>query len=75
MLTGELTRVASKYKTFAYRVVGLDAGVSTLHVSLLSRLYDVSVQVCSHWDEDALDEKFGLNYRDQAITAVLELGQ
>lgn len=75
VLTGELTRVASKYKTFAYRVVGLDAGVSTLHVSLLSRLYDVSVQVCSHWDEDALDEKFGLNYRDQAITAVLELGQ
>ncbi len=75
MLTGELTRVAAKYKTFAYRVVCLDAGVATLHVAILGKIYDVDVRLLPHWDEDELDRKYGLNYRDQAVTAVIELGR
>ncbi|PMC03813.1 hypothetical protein CJ226_07185 [Microbacterium sp. UMB0228] len=75
VLTGELTRVAAKYKTFAYRVVCLDAGVATLHVAILGKIYDVDVRLLPHWDEDELDRKYGLNYRDQAVTAVIELGR
>jgi len=74
VFTGALLRVAKKYRTFAYRVIHLDAGVALAHLLLLSRLCGVEFANVPQWDDRALLETFGVDRNVEAVTAVASIG-
>ena len=71
---GALYRVSKKYRTFAYRIVHLDAGVALAHLALAARALDVLVRTDPAWPDASLRRALGLGFDTDAITAVLALG-
>jgi SagB-type dehydrogenase family enzyme len=74
VFTGALFRVARKYRTFAYRIVHLDAGVALAHVQLVARRWGISVVNETAWPDADLRRALNLSFDTDTITAVLALG-
>ncbi|WP_215059620.1 nitroreductase family protein [Streptomyces sp. ISL-86] len=73
VLTGSLSRVASKYSTFAWRIVHLDAGVAIAQVVHTARSLGISARPLDRWDDRKLAAAFDLDLDAEPITGVLEL--
>ncbi|MEV0113248.1 nitroreductase family protein [Streptomyces sp. NPDC050844] len=73
VFTGALARVASKYSTFAWRIVHLDAGVAIAQLAHAARSLGISARPMDRWDDAALAAAFDLDLDAEPITGVLEL--
>ncbi|MDJ1132792.1 nitroreductase family protein [Streptomyces iconiensis] len=73
VLTGSLARVASKYATFAWRIVHLDAGAALAQASMTARALGLSARPLSRWDDQRLARTFDLDLDTEPVTGVLEL--
>ncbi|MHC3394134.1 nitroreductase family protein [Streptomyces lavendulocolor] len=73
VLTGALARVASKYSTFAWRIVHLDAGVAVAQLSASAASFGFRAQPRDRWDDLCLATAFDLDLDAEPITGVLEL--
>ncbi|MCX4731503.1 nitroreductase family protein [Streptomyces sp. NBC_01363] len=73
VFTGALARVASKYSTFAWRIVHLDAGVAIAQLVHAARALGISARPMDRWDDSALAAAFDLDLDAEPITGVLEL--
>jgi SagB-type dehydrogenase family enzyme len=73
VLTGALARVSSKYMTFAYRIVNLDAGCALAQLRAVAAGYGLTVRRAPSWDDHLLLEELGLNGDSEPITAVVEI--
>jgi bacteriocin biosynthesis cyclodehydratase domain-containing protein len=73
VLTGAIARVGRKYRTFAYRVVHLDAGVALAHVALAAARVGVVVHAAQGWPDEELADLLGLDLDQEAVTAHLRL--
>ncbi|MFJ5968300.1 nitroreductase family protein [Streptomyces sp. NPDC093060] len=73
VLTGSLARVASKYSTFAWRIVHLDAGVAVAQLCHVARSFGLTAQPLDRWDDLALADALDLDLDAEPITGVLEL--
>ncbi|MEC4020247.1 hypothetical protein [Streptomyces sp. H27-D2] len=73
VFTGALARVASKYSTFAWRIVHLDAGVAIAQLAHAARSLGISARPLDRWDDTALAAAFDLDLDAEPITGVLEL--
>ncbi|MEU2158859.1 hypothetical protein ABZ532_28265 [Streptomyces sp. NPDC019396] len=73
VLTGSLARVASKYSTFAWRIVHLDAGVAVAQLAHVSRSFGLRARPLDRWDDTTLATAFDLDLDAEPVTGVLEL--
>ncbi|MFE3555514.1 hypothetical protein ACFXKW_11705 [Streptomyces sp. NPDC059193] len=73
VLTGSLARVASKYSTFAWRIVHLDAGVAVAQLAHAARSFGLLARPLNRWDDLALAAAFDLDLDAEPITGVVEL--
>ncbi|KOU23950.1 hypothetical protein ADK52_15540 [Streptomyces sp. WM6372] len=73
VLTGSLSRVASKYSTFAWRIVHLDAGVAIAQLVHTARSLGISARPLDRWDDRKLAAAFDLDLDAEPITGVLEI--
>ncbi|THA46552.1 nitroreductase family protein [Streptomyces sp. A1136] len=73
VLTGSLARVASKYSTFAWRIVHLDAGVALAQLSHAARSFGLQARPLDRWDDLALAAVLDLDLDAEPITGVVEL--
>ncbi|GGP95461.1 TOMM precursor leader peptide-binding protein [Streptosporangium pseudovulgare] len=71
VITGALDRVASKYATFAWRVVHLDAGVALTQLRLVAAERGIATRVVPYWDDTALAGLLSVDPDAEPITAVL----
>ncbi|GIH75825.1 TOMM precursor leader peptide-binding protein [Planobispora longispora] len=71
VVTGALNRVASKYSTFAWRVVHLDAGVALAQLRLVAAERGIATRVVPRWDDAALAALLSIDLDTEPITAVL----
>ncbi|MFD8881600.1 hypothetical protein ACFV0H_03625 [Streptomyces erythrochromogenes] len=73
VLTGSLARVASKYSTFAWRIVHLDGGVAIAQLAHAARSFGLRARPLDRWDDLALAAAFDLDLDAEPITGVVEL--
>ncbi|WP_046777829.1 hypothetical protein [Streptomyces yangpuensis] len=73
VLTGSLARVASKYSTFAWRIVHLDAGVAMAQLAHAARSFGLRARPLDRWDDLALAAAFDLDLDAEPITGVVEI--
>ncbi|MFF0244298.1 TOMM precursor leader peptide-binding protein [Streptosporangium sandarakinum] len=73
VVTGALARVASKYSTFAWRVLHLDAGVTLTQLRLAAADRDVATRVVTAWDDAALAALLSAELDEEPVTAVLAI--
>ncbi|MGV9596707.1 TOMM precursor leader peptide-binding protein [Streptosporangium sandarakinum] len=73
VVTGALARVASKYSTFAWRVLHLDAGVTLTQLRLAATDRDVATRVVTAWDDAALTALLSADPDEEPVTAVLAI--
>ncbi|MFI1470978.1 nitroreductase family protein [Streptomyces wuyuanensis] len=73
VLTGSLARVASKYSTFAWRIVHLDAGVAVAQLRHAARSFGLHARPLDRWDDLALATVLDLDLDAEPVTGVLEL--
>ncbi|MFC4057773.1 TOMM precursor leader peptide-binding protein [Planomonospora corallina] len=71
VVTGALNRVASKYSTFAWRVVHLDGGVALAQLRLVAAERGIATRVVPRWDDAALAALLSVDPDTEPITAVL----
>jgi len=75
VLTGALDRVASKYGTFGYRIVNLDAGCAVAQFALAAAGHGLEVRVAARWDDELIADVLGIDLDSEPITAVIALGR
>jgi SagB-type dehydrogenase family enzyme len=73
VLTGSLARVASKYSTFAWRIVHLDAGVAIAQLRHVAHSFSLRARPLDRWDDLTLATAFDLDLDAEPVTGVLEL--
>jgi len=75
VLTGALDRVASKYGTFGYRIVNLDAGCAVAQLALAAAGRGLEVRVASRWDDALIADTLRIDLDSEPLTAVVALGR
>ncbi|GIH89445.1 TOMM precursor leader peptide-binding protein [Planobispora siamensis] len=73
VITGALARVGSKYSTFAWRVLHLDAGVALTQLRLVAADRGLATRVVQAWDDAALTRLLSVDPDEEPITAVLAI--
>lgn len=73
VLTGALDVVAAKYYDFAYRVIGLDAGVALAQLTALADEAGLGVRFADRWDDAAIGTALHLDADIEPVTAVVAL--
>lgn len=73
VLTGALARVGTKYATFAYRIVNLDAGCALAQLRAVARANGWQLCLLPRWDDEALLRGLALDGDIEPITAVAVL--
>jgi SagB-type dehydrogenase family enzyme len=73
VLTGAFEIVAAKYHDFAYRVLGLDAGVALAQLTAVADEYGLAVRFADRWDDTALGAALRVNPDTEPVTAVVAL--
>ncbi|MGA5555355.1 hypothetical protein [Streptomyces lavendulocolor] len=73
VLTGSLARVASKYSTFAWRIVHLDAGVAVAQLNHVAQSFGLLARPLDRWDDMTLSTAFDLDLDAEPITGVMDL--
>lgn len=73
IMTGAIMRVAKKYRTFAYRVVHLDAGCALSHAALAARGRKVTFVNHSAWDDDLLARATHIDSETETVTGMFDL--
>lgn len=71
--TAALSRVAHKYREFAYRLIHLDAGVAVAQLQAVARGYGLTAQLQTRWRDDLVTQQLGLDERAEPVTAVVTL--
>ncbi|WP_436535063.1 nitroreductase family protein [Actinoplanes sp. HUAS TT8] len=74
VLTGALGVVAAKYHDFAYRILGLDAGVALAQLSAVAATRGVTTRFAARWDDAAFHDALRLDPDAEPVTAVVALG-
>lgn len=73
VMTGAIRRVAKKYRTFAYRVVHLDAGCALSHAALAARGLNLTIANHSAWDDDLLARVTRIDSEIETVTGMFDL--
>src|SRR5450756_129675 len=73
IMTGALMRVAKKYRTFAYRVVHLDAGAALSHAAFAAGVVDVTLVNHPAWDDELLARATRINPDIEIVTGMFDL--
>ncbi len=74
VLTGALSRVASKYYGFGWRVIHLDAGAAMAQLVYTAQAFGLSARPLDRWDDSHLAELLDLDLDSEPITGVLLVG-
>ena len=74
ILTGSITKVAKKYRTFSYRVIHLDAGVALANIASLAASDGVALTNARNWNEQALLAQLNVHPQTETVTARVLLG-
>lgn len=73
IFTAALGRVASKYSSFGWRIIHLDAGVATAHVAAVATSLQLQANTSAMWDDDGIGQLLGIDLDTEPITAVINL--
>lgn len=73
VLTGALSRVASKYSAFGWRIIHLDAGVASAHLDAAAKDLGFRATTAPVWDEKGISDLLGINPDTEPITAVINI--
>ncbi|VEG28620.1 SagB-type dehydrogenase domain [Actinomyces howellii] len=74
VLTGDIAKVARKYRAFALRVVIQDCGCAAEVVDLVARALEVEARAHPAWDEQELAAVLGADPGRETVCAVIDLG-
>ncbi|MFF9685246.1 tpaE [Streptomyces sp. NPDC014623] len=74
IITGDLKKVMTKYGTFGFRLVFLDAGCNLASMRELSQHLGLGFTPRSEWDDEALALVLGTTPADEPIAAFATLG-
>ncbi|WP_423919789.1 hypothetical protein ACPEEZ_12975 [Frigoribacterium sp. 2-23] len=69
----EVSRVWSKYNIFGYRIVHLDTGAALASLRLAAASAGLAVGNHLAWDDASLEGEFGIDAKEQIVTAHLEI--
>jgi SagB-type dehydrogenase family enzyme len=73
VLTGALDVVAAKYHDFAYRILGLDAGVALAQLAAVADEAGLTARFADRWDDTAIGTALHLDADSEPVTAVVAL--
>lgn len=73
VLTGALSRVASKYSAFAWRIIHLDAGVASAHLDAAASDLGFTATAAPIWDDTGISNMLGINLDHEPITSVINI--
>lgn len=73
VLTGALSRVASKYSAFAWRIIHLDAGVASAHMDAAARDLGFTATSAPIWDDTGISNMLGIDLDHEPITSVINI--
>jgi SagB-type dehydrogenase family enzyme len=73
VLAGALDVVAAKYHDFAYRILGLDAGVALAQLAAVADEAGLTVRFADRWDDTAIGTALHLDADSEPVTAVVAL--
>nr|AGN11665.1 BerE2 [Streptomyces bernensis] len=74
IITGDLKKVMTKYGTFGFRLVFLDAGCNLASLRELAQHLGLGFTPRSDWDDDALARLLGTSPADEPVAAFASLG-
>lgn len=74
VITGDLTKIMTKYGTFGFRLVFLDAGCAMATLRESGAHLGVEARPLTEWDDDALLAALAGSTTDEPIVAVASLG-
>ncbi|HEY0531944.1 MAG TPA: nitroreductase family protein [Actinoplanes sp.] len=75
VLTGALDVVAAKYHDFAYRILGLDAGVALAQLAAVADETGLAARFADRWDDTAISAALHLDADSEPVTAVVALNR
>jgi SagB-type dehydrogenase family enzyme len=73
ILAGAYKRVAQKYRSFAYKLLHLDAGVAGSQLLLIASSLGISVESISGWQPAAIEDALSLRSLQEVPTIVFRL--
>lgn len=73
VLIGAFGRVATKYGTFAYKLINLDAGAAIGQLCLAAAGLSINLRVAPRWADDIIEEQFNLRTTIEQSTALMAL--